>query len=362
MAEIRACDAKKVIRHAISGEVIHNSVFSYRIDSDATSSDWHYTVPYPREYVEYLEEQQEQLSTGLLTLYRLLKESNIKTVPPLPEKPQAQDLLTALRGLKLDPRSQSHGHRLSMHAQSQFSSAANNATGVSKNRLNLQLPSQSLHGQPEASSSGSPTLASMYGPCLPSTQDLSPSAASRIPTSAPGSFVPGAFGSFDYSRYTQPPAFLPHRHSFPTGYPAATGSGSPTSGGLASVPASTSWHHPTSAWSPVASVDMGSPTTTVIRTPQSPPGDSRARGGEHESSNKDNGYRQQQQHQHQHQHPSQQHAWAATWAGEMRGGVGVGMFANMMGGGDEYDSGLGLEAESIEQRGRIVLPHDTHAL
>jgi hypothetical protein len=65
-------------------------------------SDWHYTIPYPREYVEYLEEQQEQLSTGLMTMYRLLKESGIQTAPALPDMPSTQELLTALRGLKLD--------------------------------------------------------------------------------------------------------------------------------------------------------------------------------------------------------------------------------------------------------------------
>ncbi|CZT14557.1 uncharacterized protein RCC_00534 [Ramularia collo-cygni] len=68
-------------------------------------SDWHFAVPYPREYVEHLEEQQEQLSIALLRMRRLLKEANVQTIPALPETEQAQDLLVPLREAKVDHRS-----------------------------------------------------------------------------------------------------------------------------------------------------------------------------------------------------------------------------------------------------------------
>lgn len=47
-----------------------------------------------------------------MTMCRLLKESNVRTVPALPEKPQAQDLLSVLRGLKLEQRYNSLQHNV----------------------------------------------------------------------------------------------------------------------------------------------------------------------------------------------------------------------------------------------------------
>lgn len=322
-------------------------------------SEWHFTVPYPREYVEYLEEQQEQLSTGLLTMYRLLKESNIKTVPPLPDKPQAQDLLTALRGLKLDDRSQASSYHRPLPTHS-HSHPGHFATPLSSspNVVDTRFQSPTMHPQFES---------------VPSTpQDINASASSRIPTSMPGSFVPGPFGSFVYARQAQPPVFQGHRHSLPTEYATAAGLGPP--GGLADTAMSSSWHHSTNAWSPVTSLQMSSPAT-VMKSPQLLMEDIHV-GDERESNNQMLRHHQQQhqsQHHHQQQHEQQPQAqqpqWAAgAWTGETESGVG--MFTNFLtgagggvaGGGNNHDSGLGLEAESIEQHGEIVLPHDPRAL
>lgn len=331
MEAIRASDAKRVTAPVTSGEKFCTQQ-EFQLTLLTTSSDWHYTVPYPREYVEYLEEQQEQLSAGLLVMYRLLKESHIKTVPPLPDKLQAQDLLSALRSLRLDPQ---HHHPAYNHHRN--ASGLHNGTIMNMNdnmfaEHNRRPPSQ-LHSpfDPGPTSPTSVLSSSFHSP----RPDMN---ASNIPTTAPASFPPVTYGpAFEFTRPSQPKVIVnqTHGHSLPSDHATSPGVGLSSSGFVAQEP----WHHDGSHH-PLSPLEH--PLQRSRRTSGESPsqgfvvdtGQPRNDGNVHHSNN-----------------------WG--WNGET--GLGVGFYGSSNLAASAHDSNAAMDWESIEQRGEIVVPHDSHA-
>lgn len=293
--------------------------------------------------MEYLEEQQEQLSSGLITMYRLLKESNITTIPPLPEKPQAQDLLVALRGLRLDkpppPQPSSQHHR---HTNGSIMDFTDDGTPPEPTP-----PDHMMQSYFDAASR-SPLQPSMFVPSfppVPATRQASNAPA--IPTSMSGSFTTMPYPTFDYTRTTHAPmhaqpdhTFSPmHAHSPVFGQLQANGNG------ITSTSAD-SWHgsHDPST----------SPTITTHMSPRSS-APSRSPRSVDEGCDRNNNER---PHHHHHHQQQQQQYWNWPEAGFYGNGEASGMAGTGLAGA--HDLGLRVGMESIESR-TCIGPHDSQA-
>ncbi|USW55942.1 Putative zn(2)-C6 fungal-type DNA-binding domain-containing protein [Septoria linicola] len=301
-------------------------------------SDWHYTVPYPREYVEYLEEQQEQLSAGLMTMYRILKESNIQTMPILPDKPQTQDLLAALRGLKLSSQS----HHL---ARSGSTTSDGLKDGHRTQFEEVPIPPQKdYHGSvpspmnhPSTTSPLQP--ASMFMPhfgSAPSSHSPNMTAHASNPTPVHHTYAAAPYRPFDFARPVHPHAQVPP-HSLQPAQPARHGF-LPCRDGAMQMPEP--WHPSPASLTPTSNAplearsDRPTPLASTPNTFTEP---------RHENLHMQ---------QHNQQHISQPWAWGV--------GPDLSFYANNAL-GSHHDSRIGQIVEPIEQRGDIVAPHDSQA-
>lgn len=269
-------------------------------------------------------------------MYRLLKESHIRTVPPLPDKLQAQDLLGALRTLRLDP--QHHHPAFNHHCGA---SGMHNGT-----IMNMAKNTFADHSRWSANHVDTPFDPGPTSPTQPSAlsssfkqsprPDLS---ASNIPTSAPGSLSPVTYGSaYDFARPSQPRVIADQLRSLSSHH--ATSDGISLSSGFM----------PQESWQPDCRQSISPMEHPLHRcrhtsgeiAPQSFPATS---------------------------HPQQtggggMHDW--SWSGPA--GLGIGYYGsnnNLCAGGSEgdgvHDSNSVMDCESIEQRGGIVMLHDSHA-
>ncbi|KAM3413705.1 hypothetical protein BST61_g10398 [Cercospora zeina] len=303
-------------------------------------SDWHYTVPYPREYVEYLEEQQEQLSNGLMTLYSILKESNIHTVPALPDKPEAQELLAALKGLKLDTRSQ-----------------AGSSSSQLPDETHRQVNKMSMPGQPDYHPGSTPvtlhhhpaTSSLQTGPIF-MPQLLGAGLASNMNTSHASNPTPAQYAP-PYRPFEAPHAMPVHMlgpHFLSTHAVHQDFLPSVEHGAL---PMPESWQPSPSSLTPSANTPLDHRShnpTPLAGTP------GMFAESQHEAMYlQQQQYAHQHQHQHQHQHLTQPWAWeAAVQAGPTSGGHHHHHH--------HYDP-RALSAEAVEARGEMTAPHESHA-
>ncbi|PIA96139.1 hypothetical protein CB0940_10099 [Cercospora beticola] len=287
-------------------------------------SDWHYTVPYPREYVEYLEEQQEQLSNGLMTLYSILKESNIQTVPALPDKPEAQDLLAALKGLKLDTRSQSV------------------SSSQRQDGTHMQMNEMSMAGQPDYRQGSAPVALHHH----PATSPLQPA-----PIFMPQLGPPGMSSNItSHASKPTPAQYAPPYRPFDAPHPLPAHVLGPHY-----LPSHTIRHDflPSGENSAMRMTDSWQPSPSSLTPSTNTPLDNRSHNptplastpgmfaeGQHEGM-----YMQ----PYAHQHLSQPWAWEAAAA------MHAGPTSN-----SHYDPRV-LSPEAIEARGEMVAPHESQA-
>lgn len=269
-------------------------------------------------------------------MYRLLKESHIKTVPPLPDKLQAQDLLTALRSLRLDPqhhRSAVNHHRgaSGMHNGTIMNMAENMFADHSRgppNHVDTPFdPGPTSPTQP-------PVLSSSFHESP--RPDLS---ASNIPTPTSGGFSPATYGSgFNFTRPSQSKVIANQARSLPSHHA--------TSPGLSLSSA----FMPQEPWHPDSGHSL-SPMEQPLHRSRRTSGETAPQQSFPETN-------------HAQQRNDDLHNW--SWPGPA--GLGVGYYgsnSNLTAGGGEgggaHDSNSVMDWESIEQRGEIVMPHDSHA-
>lgn len=259
-------------------------------------------------------------------MYRLLKDSHIKTVPALPDKLQAQDLLSALRSLRLDPQ-----HHPAYHHQRSPSGLHNGTIMDMTDNFSSEhsrRPPSHLHSpfDPGPTSPAQSSVISANFHQSPTRQDMS---ASDIPTSAPGSLPPVTYGPpFEFARPSQPKVIIDQTHHLPSDHATSPGV-SLSSGFVGQEPWHSEGHHPLS------------PAEHSLQRNGRASGESPSRGFAVENGQRNDG---------------NVHSWA--WAGET--GLGVGFYGlnNLLG---ARDPNAGMDWESIEQRGEIVVPHDSHA-
>lgn len=331
MEAIRVCVVRKATVPVTSGELEAADSIPPMLVL-IILSDWHYTVPYPREYVEYLEEQQEQLSTGLMTMYKLLKDSNIRTVPALPENPQTQELLSALRVLRLDGR-----------AANPFQSSSPSDVQQGGPRIRIaEMPMPAIDDAPRRISAHSPSTQSsfehnsrspiqqpMFMPHFGEAPFRHPTGYTSFPTSSPG-FSPTPYRPFDYAQPMQQQPLLAHRTHVPHPvHPAAVAGHTFQGGGVMAL--QQPWRQPTNSLSPGASSPLGGLSNQPTPVDSSPPSFSGIEHGDEGSL-----------------HPP----WPWPYESDLA------YYANH--GGITHESNIGLELETIAQRGDIAMPHDSH--
>lgn len=283
-------------------------------------------------------------------MYRLLKDSHIKTVPALPDKLQAQDLLSALRSLRLDP------HYHPAYAQQRNPSGLHNGTIVNMNdnviAESIGCPSNDFHSpfDPDPTSPSQPSVISSgfhQSPRQDITSSMSPS---NIATTAPESFSPVTYGPppFEYPRSSQPKVVLSQARS--QHLPPDHETTSPCLGLSSGFADQEPWHTPDSGGShPLSPIE------------QHPLHRQRSRRASGESpSSRCFVFEHQREQLHRKDTPTHTSPWGWSTAGEMDAGLAFyGCHNNIA--TDAHDIRLGMDWESIEQRGATVVPPDSHA-
>lgn len=267
-------------------------------------------------------------------MYRLLKESHIKTVPPLPDKLQAQDLLSALQSLRLDPQHHQpafdHARDASgMHDGLIMSMAENMFADNSARPPNhVNTPFDPGPTSPMPSSVFSSSFHQSPRPGL---------SASNIPMSAPGSFSPVTYRSaFDFVRPSQPKVIANQARSLPSHHATSPG------------PSLSSGYLPQERWQPDCGQSISSMEHSLHRSGRT--------SGESAPQSFPATYQ-----------PQQTGGRMHDWSWPSPAGLGVGYYRGNNNftavdgeGGSAHDSNSVRDWESIEQRGEIVMPHDSH--
>lgn len=264
-------------------------------------------------------------------MYRLLKESHIKTVPPLPEKLQAQDLLTALRGLRLEHQHAVHvEHPISMNRRSngRIMAAAEQIPPDYETACRNRMQH---HFDPGPRS---PTHPGLFFHAAPGQESMN---GSRILMQLPRSFA-----SMQYSPYEcAPPAphiLVSQSHTMPS-HPATSHAPSPNLGLQSGLMAPMSWPPHSSRMSPGASsLDL----SRAASHQQSPP-----QMFTPDDSNFD------------HDRAARHWSWNGVENGGGGGGGGGGSGVGYLAAAPHDGRSMGLDLESIEQRGDIVAATDS---